>query len=251
MSAMRTAQNHVTLASTCTRGKRASQLTRPYWQGDGVTLYHGDCREVTGWLSADVLVTDPPYGVEWRPGQSFNHAPGRARQGDKLMNDRDTQIRDDALALWGKKRPAVVFGTWRRPRPADVTQRLIWHKQGNCPGMNNAAWYSAEEEIYLIGGGWTGKPAQNVIVTRERRTGATGFVARTGHPTPKPGALMEVLISKCPPGVIADPFCGSGSTLMAARNQGRQAIGVEIDERYCEVAARRLDQGILTGTGDG
>jgi hypothetical protein len=208
-------------------------------------LYLGDCREMTEWLTADVLVTDPPYGVEWRPGQSFNHAPGRARQGEPIANDRDTGLRDEALGLWGR-RPAVVFGTWRRPRPAGVTQRLIWHKQGSCPGMNNAAYYSAEEEIYLIGAGWAGKPTQNVIVTRERRTGAHGFVARTGHPTPKPGALMDVLISKCPPGVIADPFAGSGSTLIAARDQGRQAIGVEISERYCELAARRLSQGVLT-----
>jgi DNA methylase len=218
-------------------------VATPYYADEHVTLYLGDCREVTEWLAGDVLVTDPPYGIGWQAGQMFND--GRRAGGARIAGDESTQIRDEVLTLWGDGKPAVIFGSWRQPRPPKVTHRLIWHKRRTPPGLRTAAFYPAEEEVYLIGSGWVGKPMQNVIATSELRQFKDGFVARSGHPTPKPESLMEVLISKCPPGVIADPFAGSGSTLVAARNLGRRAIGVEIEERYCEVAARRLAQGVL------
>ena len=222
-------------------------MTAPYWQGDGITLYLSDCREVTEWLAADVLVTDPPYGVRWesRFGDARKGTKDQLRQRDVLMADTDTTARDDVLAAWGK-RPAVVFGSWRVTRPPRVRSQLIWHKDGAFSGPLNGAFFTNHEEIYIMGeGAWrkSAPPLRSVITTREHRSRATRDV---GHPTPKPVRVMELLIDRCPPGVIADPFAGSGSTLIAARNQGRKAIGVEIDERYAERAARRLDQGILT-----
>lgn len=213
-------------------------MAQPYYQDDYVTLYLGDCIEETAWLTADVLVTDPPYGVAWTSG-AFSNAIVPVQ--DTILNDQDAQVRDRALDLWGKK-PALVFGSWRVERPKGVNNRLIWHKASNIPGMRTQPWYSADEEIYQIGTGFVGKPEQNVIVTHDRRDGAYGEVAKWGHPTPKPLALMERLIAKCPPGVIADPFAGSGATLLAARNLGRHAIGVEMEEKYCETIAKRLGQ---------
>ena len=143
--------------------------------------------------------------------------------------------------MWGE-RPAIVFGTWRHPLPFAPQHRLIWHKHGRQPGITSAAWYPNDEEIWVVGSGWGGKPAPTVITTTEGRGVQPKLI---GHPTPKPIPLMEALVAKCPPGVIADPFAGSGATLIAARNLGRKVIGVELEERYCEIAAKRLSQQVF------
>ena len=217
---------------------------QPYYADDCVTLYHGDCLEVTEWLSADVLVTDPPYGVAWRRGGTTWYGEnGRVipQEIETIEGDRNPGLRDAVLEVWGSK-PAIVFGSWRVRRPMNVRHRLIWHKLGRNPGPLNAPWFSADEEIYVIGDGFTGHPTQTVYQTSENRAQEP---LRVGHPTPKPVSLMDRLISKCPPGVVADPFTGSGSTLVAAKALGRQVVGVEIDERYCEVTANRLAQDVL------
>ncbi len=214
----------------------------PYYEADGITLFHGDCLEVEEWLTGDVLVTDPPYGVAWAAGRLHSERQERQSSTQSISNDEDTLCRDTALALWGEDRPAVVFGTWRQPIEAMPNHRLIWHKQGRHPGVSPHPWYSNDEEIWLVGTGWQGPPHPTVITTAEQRAREP---QRIGHPTPKPLPLMETLIQKSPPGTVVDPFAGSGSTLLAARNQGRTAIGVEIEEAYCELIASRLAQGVL------
>lgn len=200
-----------------------------YYQDDLVTLYHGDCREITAWLDADVLVTDPPYGMAYVSGWKSNEIAG----------DLTVDVRDRVLAQWGS-RPAVVFGTWRVPRPVKTRARLIWDK-GEWPGMGDLKfpWGPSDEEIYILGNDFHGKRMGTVL--RANRLGA-GASDTPDHPTPKPVPLMERLIERCPAGVIADPFAGSGATLRAAANLGRKAIGVELEERYCEVIAKRMDQ---------
>jgi site-specific DNA-methyltransferase (adenine-specific) len=206
----------------------------PYYSDDLVTLYHGDCREVTEWLNADVLVIDPPYGIGYQSGHRAERRP--------IAGDEDCSIRDEILALWGDK-PAIVFGRWDAPRPTGVRARLIWDK-GNSPGMGNLKipWGRSDEEVYVLGEGFSGARTSNVLRCQVQSSADKN---RPDHPTPKPIPLMELLIAKCPPGLIADPFAGSGSTLLAAKLQGRRAIGVEIEERYCEIAACRLAQDVL------
>jgi hypothetical protein len=216
-------------------------VSAPYYADESVTLWHGDCREVTDWLAADVLVTDPPYGMAFVSSRTTRRRP--------IAGDADAACRDDALAAWGT-RPALVFGTWRVARPPATRQVITWHKVNVGPGMGDLGlpWGTATEEIYVLGAGWQGRRRPNLIATTEQRGNPYGAAALLGHPTPKPVGLMEQLIECAPPGVIADPFAGSGATLLAARGMGRQAIGVEVEERYCELIARRLSQGDLFGS---
>lgn len=209
---------------------------KPYYQDDYVTLYHGDClTEHREWLDADVLVTDPPYGVAYTNGR----VSGRKRSTTAIASDTSPVSRDAVLHKWGDK-PYIAFGSWRVDKPKNVRQTLIWSKNGD-PGTGDLTmpWGSSHEEIYVSGRGeiWRGKRTGSVL-NFDKPCGAE----RPDHPTPKPVSLMESLIEKCPPGVIADPFAGSGSTLVAARNLGRKAIGVELEEKYCEVIAERLSQ---------
>lgn len=226
----------------------------PYYSDDLVTLYLGDCRYVRYWLDADVLVTDPPYGVGYTTARRRNEhgawISGAARRATGISGDRTTALRDEALTLWGDSRPALCFGSWRASRPADVKQRLIWDKGAELTAGNlRLPWAATDEEIYVMGkwppltpGGRRaegGTPARGPSVLRVPKIPA-GAKSRPAHPTPKPAELLVQLIGKCPPGIIADPFAGAGSTLLAARQLGRRCIGVEIDEAYCELIATRL-----------
>lgn len=224
-------------------------MPAPYYRGDRVTLYLGDCREIREWLAADVLVTDPPYGVNWAGiPTSYSRGVPITRGQTPIAGDHSTECRDTALEMWGA-RPAICFGSWKAPRPRGVRHRLIWDKRGMAPGPVRFPFMTMDEEIYVIGDGFpaTSPPQRSVITTHEPRSLEA---RRIDHPTPKPVGLMELLIGRCPPGVIADPFAGSGSTLLAARNLGRRAVGVELEERYCEIAAARLSEQVLDLWGD-
>jgi DNA modification methylase len=210
----------------------------PYYQDDLVTLYHGDCSEVMEWLTADVLVSDVPYGIGYNSGKQ------RETLARSIHGDKDTTVRDRAIRSWRSSRgddaAALIFGTWRIERPESTRQVLVWDTKGALGmGALDLPWKPSHQEIYVLGKGFHGNRGSDVIVAPPVQSmGTNGRV----HPHQKPVALMEALIEKCPAGTVADPFAGSGSTLIAARNLGRKSIGVEIDEGYCERIVKRLSQ---------
>lgn len=215
-----------------------------YYADELVTLYHGDCLQIDEWLTADVLVTDPPYGTQHTKdnprggyGRRYLYDTGDG-MGAAIAGDATTDTRDDALAKWGE-RPAFVFTSPRQSEPPGRwDHRLVWDKKR--PGMNSGPWRYTHETIYVRG-----------EFERRRNDAFSVFSAWPGrdqkrHIHAKPVSLMMHLIEVTDDeAIIADPFAGSGSTLVAARDLGRRAIGVEIEERYCEVVATRLSQGVL------
>lgn len=220
-----------------------------YYEDDFVTLYHGDClTEHREWLDADVLVTDPPYGSQGIAGsygkRKMDKATGkRGREGHVIAGDTTTASRDTVLELWADK-PAVCFGTPRMPGPpGEWSDRLIWDKVE--PGMNGGPFRYTHENVFLRGEGWTRTSASSYSILRFPRSDGMGNEERSQHPHRKPVGLMEALIGAAPAGVVADPFAGSGSTLVAAKNLGRQVIGIELDESYCEIIAKRCSQDLL------
>ena len=213
-----------------------------YYQDEHVTLYHGDClTEHREWLDADVLVTDPPYGTQ---PDSTKIGYGRRVQADGfrgrvIANDSEDDVRDAALEAWGD-RPTLAFGSPRFPDPpGGWDHRLVWDKRE--PGLNGGPWRYTHESIFVRGEGWIRTSASTFSILSF--PSGNGSPEKRDHVHAKPVRLMEELIAAAPPGVIADPFAGGGSTLVAARNLGRKAIGVELEERYCEIIAKRLQQG--------
>jgi DNA modification methylase len=217
---------------------------QPYYADELVTLWLGDCRTVTDWLAADVLVTDPPYGRGWKQGDTCVKRGWVTDRNEGIAGDEDTALRDWMLSAWGD-RLAVCFGSIELNRPPGTRQTLGYIKPPDAGGRGATAGFRRDlESVYLIGKWPSGLGGcSSLLRSGSRMVGGPGGTAgRYGHPHAKPVDVMETLIAACPPGVIADPFAGSGSTLVAARNLGRRAIGVEISEEYAEKAARRLSQ---------
>lgn len=218
-------------------------LPEPYYADDWVTIYHGDCRELLPVLDADVIVTDPPYGIRWDVGRGNRHHRGAWRDARGMAFPDiigDDESFDPALLL-SLGLPTVLFGANHyADRLPPSPSWLVWDKR-----LRNG-FHNDQADCELA---WTnlGGPAR---MFRKMANGSPGFAEdRVGgyrpHPTTKPLDVMRWVISRCPLGTVLDPYAGSGSTLVAAKAVGRPSVGVEIEERYCEVAANRCRQEVL------
>lgn len=195
---------------------------RPYYEHAGITIYHGDCLDVLPGLGAvDLVVTDPPYGV------GYAHW--------------DSAVPPMTWLEWSRANARLVVFTpsngsqYLYPPP---TWTLCWARPGSVQRAFGGG-FSHWEPILVYG---DRNPYDVDCRVFPPNTGA----GKTGHPCPKPTRLMTWLISGSGfSGTVLDPFAGSGTTLIAAKDLGRRAIGIEIEERYCEIAAKRLSQEVL------
>ena len=196
----------------------------PYYQDNAVTIYHGDCREILPQLEpVDLVLTDPPYGIgrimKGGKGQGHWTLLAYGNEWDKEAPDLQFMM-DSAVSL-------VIWGGNYFPLPPSRCW-FVWDKQNAVPTMGQCelAWTNADRPIQRFS--WP--------------VGGVNF----GHPTEKPLELISWSIEQSRTrGTILDPFMGSGTTLRAAKDLGRKAIGIEIEEKYCEIAAKRMAQEVL------
>ena len=196
-------------------------------------IHCADCLELMkDWPDGcvDLVLTDPPYGI--------NHSSsyGASWQNTTIAGDSDTSVRDEVLDRWPR---VAAFGTWKTQPISKVRGVLIWDK-GPAFGMGDLSfpWKPSWELIYVRGDRWEGKRDEGVL--RGHIQVSWESKGRC-HPHQKPVTLMMALLKKMPTAsLILDPFCGSGTTCVAAKLLGRDYIGIDISEEYCKIARERL-----------
>ena len=249
----------------------------PYYSEGGITIYHGDCRDLLPTMAAesvDFIFTDPPYGHNNNDGDLAHRReaalgllpPGSsAPEGRPIAND-GPEANELVRWFYGEAKrllkagcccccccccccgggPDPQFARWSlwMDQAIGFKQAVVWDKGGLGMGWH----YRRNYEMVLVAEKpgaackwYGGNDVANVV----RITGIKPRV--TDHPTPKPVELPGRFIEwhSAPGDLVVDPFMGGGSMLVAAQRAGRRAIGIDVEEQFCEMAARRLAQGVL------
>lgn len=215
---------------------------KPYYEESGITIYHGDCRDVlpdVDPVAVSLVLTDPPYGINLATnyGERGRHKNATAKDyapvaGDDQPFDPAPLLRFGRCVLWGANNYASLLPdsqswiVWNRLTGESADAELAWSNLGGTARMFTHMWNG-----YL-------------------RDSERGFSV---HPTQKPVALMRWVIARAtePGDLVLDPYMGSGPVARACMDLDRRYIGVELVERYCEIAAKRLAQGVLDFGGVG
>jgi site-specific DNA-methyltransferase (adenine-specific) len=237
------------------------RVTEPYYQDDHCTIYHGDNREILPKLSdVGLVLTSPPYNLNGDGNQSAgtyfrNLADGYASHPDDMPHAEYVEWQQDLLttlwatltddgAIYYNHKPRVGGERVRLPLelvPVDlpIRQVVIWDRGSGF--YRQFTYYVPTHEWVLL----IAKPAFRTNTRSVDDVWRIPFETGGEHPAPFPLSLAVRAIGTTDAGLVLDPFMGSGTTLRAAKDLGRKAIGIEIEERYCEIAAKRLGQEVL------
>lgn len=240
---------------------------KPYYSDDFVTLYHGDCRDILPSVRGDLIVTSPPYNLMRRgsgAGKNSIHAgPGGINEKlqekwypDEMPEPVYQAWQREIVELCLESAPAVCYNhkvryqikrAGRSIHPMEwlggllLWVEIVWDRGGGV-AFNSGRPIPSDERVYVLG-----RPRcyNNLGLTTVWRI--SPVPQGIDHPCPFPEELAARLIASFtdPSHVVIDPFMGSGTTLLAAKNLNRRAIGIEKDEAYCETAAARLTQNVL------
>lgn len=237
-------------------------LPTPYYDEGGMTIYHGDCREILPYLpKVDLVLTDPPYASGARTDSN------RQCRGAMLRSlEDDDWFTHDAMTTWGFQwfmRSVLIGLREKLENGGHLYWFTDWRMTPTVYGMLEAHGYRVNHCLVFakthfgMGQYWRNQHENIVFASAGQPNGmidrGRGSVllsknvnaADRDHPTEKPVDLIRQIISAVPGENILDPFMGSGTTLRAAKDLGRKCIGIEIEEKYCEIAAKRLGQEVL------
>ena len=217
-------------------------LPKPYYEEPGIIIYHDDCKDILPHLEpVDLVLTDPPYGIgadrNLRANQQHGNAVAPSKDyGAGNWDKRPVEKELLNLAIC-KGLNAIVFGGNYFELPPS-SGWLVWDKDNGDNGYADCelAWTNLDKAIRKFRYRWMGMLQENMKEKEIRY-----------HPTQKPVPVIAWAINQAPETVktILDPFMGSGTTLRAAKDLGRKAIGIEIEEKYCEIAVKRLQQEVF------
>jgi len=207
-------------------------VSDPYYQDDAVTIYHGDCREILP--PVDLILGDPPYGV----GMDYGEFDDSSAEVERLAADLLPRFKGAAIVV--ALTPGIVnLSRWPNP---DWCLAWTWQHTGSTGkwGFNQWGPILVWGTDPMLKAGLGRHPD---VIACQAAEEPTPF----GHPCPKPMRAWRRILQRLslPEHTILDPFMGSGTTLRAAKDLGRKAIGIEIEERYCEIAAQRCAQEVL------
>jgi site-specific DNA-methyltransferase (adenine-specific) len=233
-------------------------VTVPYYSDENVTIFHGDCRQIIPDLQrADVLISDPPYSKATHANvKTWNDAPDSTSDTSRVIDfdGIDGSGLREVFDLADPLRWSVFFCDnvlaaelmQNPPSRTGFVRQSVWVKPRGAPqltGDRPAMWWESIMAFHPKGKKqWNGGGNHgNYFHDTDRET---------NHPTSKPLAIVRDLVVRFSNEgeTILDPFMGSGTTLRAAKDLGRKAIGIELDEKYCEIAATRMGQGVLDFT---
>lgn len=222
---------------------------KPYYQDEWATIYHGDCREVLPVIgTVGGLITDPPYGIGFDYGKS-GHDDDPATYGAFIwgcISASEEHLTDEAYSVVFQS--ATTARSWADWFPRDW--RLFAMPKAFAQIRPTIPFMATDYALYWRKRGglskyesWCSTPGRDWFLSRQ----IANTKDRPDHPCPRPIDAMRYLVGLFVPPyeTVLDPFMGSGSTIVAAHALCRKSIGIEIEERYCEIAAKRLSQGVL------
>jgi len=213
-------------------------LPAPFYQDDSCTIYNADCREILPLLPRfDLLLTDPPYGISADDQKRIMSRANTAAAKDYGHTNWDSQICEEGVELGiSNCQNAIVFGgNYYLMMPSSCW--LVWDKDNTGDFADcELAWTNMRKAVRKFRYRWNGMLQEHAGDKKETRL----------HPTQKPVPLMRWCLTHAPDAqTILDPFMGSGTTLVAAKLEGRKAVGIEINKKYCEAATSRLRQSVF------